>query len=259
MWSTIGLWIFYQAYRYNIIFISDTKINTLGLLYPRALKQLFAGLYIAEICLIGIFAVSKAIGQVALMVVFLIFTILYQITLSRALDPLLYNMPCTIQAEEELLNCPESDRDDDTMMEEAFSQSQPAQESKREERRPSVPYSMRTIPEYKPSFLQKFLKPWKFTDYWTLRRIVSRGSEFNVTERYPEEVEAAAYLPPSVCSQVPVLWIPRDRAGVSRMEITDTEDVIDITDEGCVLDDSNRLRWDTAEARPPIWREKIVY
>lgn len=258
IWSTIGLWIFYQAYRYNIIFISDTKIHTLGLLYPKALKQLFAGLYIAEICLIGIFAVSMAVGQAALMVVFLIFTILYHITLNRALDPLLYNMPCTIQAEEELLQYPDSDHDDSTMMEEGLSQVQAGQSSKPEERRPSVPWSTRTIPEYKPSFLQKFLMPWKFTDYWTLRRMVVRG-DLNVIDRYPQEVEASAYLPPSVRSPVPVLWIPRDRAGVSKMEIEDTENVIGITDEGCALDNTNRLRWDTAEARPPIWTEKIIY
>lgn len=258
MWSTVGLWIFYQAYRYNIIFISDTKVHTLGLLYPKALKQLFAGLYIAEICLIGIFAVSKAIGQVALMVIFLIFTILYQITLNRALDPLLYNMPCTIQAEEELLLYPPSERgDDSTVMEEGYSQAQ-AHDTKPEERRPSVPYSARTIPDYKPSFLQKFLMPWKFTDYWTLRRIVCRG-DLNVIERYPEEVETSAYLPPSIRSAPPILWIPRDRAGVSKMEIEDTEEIIGITDQGCTLNRSNRLRWDTVEARPPIWSEKVVY
>jgi hypothetical protein len=167
-------------------------------------------------------------------------------------------MPCTIQAEEELLLYPPSERgDDSTVMEEGYSQTQ-HHDTKPEDRRPSVPYSTRTIPEYKPSFLQKFLMPWKFTDYWTLRRMVCRG-DLNVIERYPQEVETAAYLPPSVRSAPPVLWIPRDRAGVSKMEIEDTEEVIAITDEGCVLDESNRLRWDTAEARPPIWSEKIVY
>ena len=240
--------------------MTDTKIHTSGLHYPRALKQLFAGLYIAEVCLIGIFAVSKAVGQVGLMVVFLIFTVLYQITLGRALDPLLYNMPCTIQVEEELLAYPDSDRDDATIMEEASTHFQ-RYDTKPEQRRHSVPFSTRTIPAYKPNFLQKFFQPWRFTDYWTLRRIICQGgdTDFNTPERYPEGIEESAYLPPSVSSPTPVLWIPKDDAGVSSMEINDTKDVIDMTDEGCVLDKANRLRWDTAEARPPVWREKIIY
>jgi hypothetical protein len=100
-WSSLGIGIFYQAYRYNILFVSDTKVDSRGLIYPRALKQLFAGVYLAEICLVGMFVVSKAPGQATLVIILLVFTILYQITLGRALNPLLYNLPSTLQAEEE--------------------------------------------------------------------------------------------------------------------------------------------------------------
>lgn len=248
LWSTISIWIFYQAYRYNVIFVSDTQANTHGLIYPRALKQLFAGVYIAEVCLIGILAVSKAPGQAILMVLFLIFTILYHITLSRALDPLLDNMPCTIQAAEDVVQM-QTTRDDghDKMMEEGLS---------------SVPSSCESQPSSTQrtgaGMLNKFFRPWAFADYWTLRELVSQGCQLDFEELEPDE-ETRAYLPPSVANPAPELWLPQDGARVSRREVAETKSVIPITDEGCTLDARNRIDWDMVESRPPIWREKVVY
>ena len=80
---------FYLAYRYNILFVTDSQIDTKGLIYPRALQQLLTGVYIAEICLIGLFAINVTTGPLILMIVFLIFTALFHISLNSALDPLL--------------------------------------------------------------------------------------------------------------------------------------------------------------------------
>lgn len=81
--------------------------------------------------------------------------------------------------------------------------------------------------------------------------------EFNFG--YTEQIEADAYYPPAVASPTPLLWIPRDPAGVSAQEIAHTSKVIPITDEGCELNDKNRLVWDQDGARPPVWEEKVYY
>lgn len=99
--STIGMALFYFAWRYNVLFVTDTSIDTRGLIYPRAIKQLFTGVYLAELCLVGLFGASVAIGPLVLMVVFTIFTVLFHISLNSALDPLLYNLPQSLMAEEE--------------------------------------------------------------------------------------------------------------------------------------------------------------
>lgn len=99
--STIGMALFYFAWRYNVLFVTDTSIDTRGLIYPRAIKQLFTGVYLAELCLIGLFGASVAIGPLVLMVVFTIFTVLFHISLNSALNPLLYNLPQSLMAEEE--------------------------------------------------------------------------------------------------------------------------------------------------------------
>jgi hypothetical protein len=66
-------------------------------------------------------------------------------------------------------------------------------------------------------------------------------------------------LPPSVSSRAPILWIPSDPAGLSKIEIAASSKVIQITDEGAVLDEKNHITWDSEGARPPIWEEKIYY
>ncbi|ODA83202.1 hypothetical protein RJ55_01713 [Drechmeria coniospora] len=89
-------------WRYNIIFVLDSDMDSKGLFYPRALLHLMVGLYLAEVCLIGLFALHLAFGPMAMMIMFLIFTILVHMSLSDAIAPLLQNLPQTLALEEEI-------------------------------------------------------------------------------------------------------------------------------------------------------------
>lgn len=264
-WSSLGIGIFYQAYRYNILFVSDTQVDTRGLIYPRALKQLFSGVYLAEICLIGMFIVSKAPGQAALIVILLVFTLLYHITLGRALNPLLYNLPTTLQAEEELhqrrMNPSADIGDDETVR--SFDRTRTDSKMSAGGRAQSFPDKKEIRFNKEGNFLIQWLKPWVYADYWTLRKLVPHEENFriphqNVTEEEEEE-ELSPYWPPCVTSPTPLLWVPKDAGGVSDLEVAETSKVIGITNEGCTLDDESRIQWDREEARPPIWEEKAYY
>jgi hypothetical protein len=46
------LWV---ANRYNMLYVSRFQLDTGGLLYPRAINQTFTGLYVMELCMIGLF------------------------------------------------------------------------------------------------------------------------------------------------------------------------------------------------------------
>lgn len=223
-WATIALGLFYLAYRYNILFVTDTQVDTHGLFYPRALQHLFFGIYIAEISMVGMFAVSKAPGPGALIGSFFIFTILYHITLKRSLGPLFLSLPRTLQANEQQIY-----RSDSSGLDGA-----------------------------RGNILTRFLKPWVYSNYEILRYLVRPKSTIGPYV-YNDETLKNAYLPPSVTSTAPVLWIPRDRAGMSKIEVALTKTVICISDEGCELDENNKLQWNTEGVRPPIWREKIHY
>lgn len=242
--------LFYFAYRYNIMFVTDSNIDTKGLIYPRALQQLLTGVYIAELCMIGLFGIAAAVGPIILMVVFLVFTILFHMSLNAALDPLLYNLPKTLEAEEESLQgllAAEAGHQNgaDTVGKEASME----KNNKVEE----VP-----APTKKPNFMTKFFKPHIYSDYGALRQLVPHDL-LDADNLYEETVERNAYFPPAAVSEVPLLWIPRDDAGISRQEILHTSKVIPITDEGCTFDEKNKLVWDTETARPPLWQPKIYY
>lgn len=238
--ATIGLSLFYLAYRYNVLFVTDSQIDTKGLIYPRALQQLLTGVYLAEICLIGLFAIAAAIGPLILMIVFLVFTVLYHIQLNAALDPLLYNLPKTLETEEEAFR--------GTLVE--------AGEGELQEKNGDA--TVLPAPHKKPNAIVKFFKPHIFSDYATLRRLVPHDL-LDADNLYEEQVERNAYYPPSVTSETPLLWIPRDEGGISKQEAAHTSKVIPITDEGCTIDSKNKIIWDQEGARPPLWTPKIYY
>jgi len=259
--STLGMGLFYLSYRYNVLFVTDTKVDTRGLLYPRALKQLFAGVYLAEICMIGLFAVSVAIGPLVLMIVFLVFSVLFHLTLNSVLDPLMYTLPRTLQVEEESLNANIEgiDRKDSGR---GVSEEQNAESGNLFKKVPNIknfaPGGEGNSVGKGGNMMTRFLKPWIFADYLTLRQLVPHHAA-TIDEMYPGTIQDNAYFPPSVSSLPPLLWIPEDAAGVSKSEIAQTSKIVPITDEGCQLDEKNKLVWDSEVARPPIWDEKVYY
>ncbi|OIW22745.1 DUF221 domain-containing protein [Coniochaeta ligniaria NRRL 30616] len=103
VFAGLGMTFIYFVYKYNLIYSYDADIDTKGLLYPKALMQLFVGLYMSEICLIGLFALHTAFVPLVLMILFAVFTAMIHISLSDALGPLLNNLPRTLALQDQSL------------------------------------------------------------------------------------------------------------------------------------------------------------
>lgn len=97
-----GMFVTQMVWKYNILYVLDSDLDSKGLFYPRALIHLTIGLYLAEICLIGLLALKSAYAPLALMVLFFIFTGLVHFSLSDAIAPLLLNLPQTLPLEQEI-------------------------------------------------------------------------------------------------------------------------------------------------------------
>ncbi|KAK3322974.1 hypothetical protein B0H66DRAFT_217936 [Apodospora peruviana] len=97
----VGMFFVSIVYRYSLIYIHESDLDTKGLFYPRALMQLMWGLYIAEICMVGLFALQSGFGPLLLMLVFFVFTALVHLNLSEAVTPLLNNLPRTLALEKD--------------------------------------------------------------------------------------------------------------------------------------------------------------
>lgn len=111
VFNIITFSLFWLVYRYNTLYVTKFRFDTGGLLYPKAINQLFTGLYVMELCLIGLFflvrdadASGKAVGtpckgQAITMIVLLALTILYQYLLNKAFGPLFRYLPITLEDE----------------------------------------------------------------------------------------------------------------------------------------------------------------
>ena len=253
--ATIGLWLIYLAYRYNLLFVFNANIDTKGLVYPRALQQTTTGVYLAIICLIGLFAIRTATGPLILMIIYLIFIALFHISLNQAIDPLLMYLPKSLQVEEDALLALEDGHMNGDHMGESKGQHVTATD-RIHGSSDSNGKELPPAPRKKPNFLTKFLAPHVYTDYHTLRRLVPRGFADIV---YDPEVERDAFYHPAIASPTPVLWIPRDEMGISRQECKHSSKVIPMTDEMAGFDAKGKMVWDTESARPPIYQEKIYY
>ena len=96
--------LFWFAYRHNYYFVQRNKIDTHGLLFNNALSQLFAGIYVCEIALIGLFFLVRDAesnvackGQAIIMIVVLILTAIFHFVMEEHLRPLYEFIPVTLE------------------------------------------------------------------------------------------------------------------------------------------------------------------
>ncbi|KAF3392692.1 putative protein RSN1 [Penicillium rolfsii] len=104
VFNIITFSLFWFVYRYNTLYVTKFRFDTGGLLFPRAVNQLFTGLYFMEVCLIGLFFLVRDTegsvackGQAIVMIIVLILTIGFQILLNEAFGPLLRYLPITLE------------------------------------------------------------------------------------------------------------------------------------------------------------------
>ena len=123
VFNIITFSLFWLVYRYNTLYVTKFRFDTGGLLYPKAINQLFVGLYFMELVLIGLFFLvrdtetvhplgqdgpayqipnnnsSPCKGQAIIMIVVLVFTVIYQYLLNSAFGPLIRYLPITLEDE----------------------------------------------------------------------------------------------------------------------------------------------------------------
>lgn len=305
--AALGLFFIYLTFRYNLLYVYSSERDTRGLHYPRALRQVLTGVYLAEICLVGLFGLKGAYGPVVLTFGLIIFSALIHVSLDDALGPLMFNLPRTLAAEEELRKAGNhpwnaaqledwkdvaADAQMDAEQNNAgydsdFDPSDPTDANishgEQNTRSVSIPIEgadqafnlgattlsglMRAKIQKSPlpTFIDKidfwsywitpdlnartnfitkpilkFLHPEVFADYHMLRdKIPQELREIQVT--YDDGVLKDAYSPPSVRTKSPRLWIPRDKAGVSRQEVAHSSKVVEMSDEGAWVDEKGRL------------------
>ena len=77
-----------------------------------------------------------------------------------------------------------------------------------------------------------------------------------------------AYIHPAIISEVPIVWIPRDKYGLSRQEVNASKQTVGsnsltVTDEEAWFTEKGKIEWGHEDEgdlrRVPIWEEEPVY
>lgn len=241
--ATIGFGLIYLATRYNALYVLTNNIDTKGAAYGRALQQLMTGVYISEICLIGLFAINTAPGPIVLMVIFLIFTALYHALMRNALLPLIRYLPDNL--------------DDDNSFEHTDVGSYELKNNKESPSELDAPAS-RGMGK-KAGLLVKFFDPRKYSSRQSVKSLVPAYAP----PRYEEVEEEKAYFNPVITALKPRLWIVRDEMGISRKECTDSGEVVDISDEYATFNEKGKVVWDDGGKENlegmPVWEKRVDY
>ncbi|KAF9086412.1 hypothetical protein BGX29_001419 [Mortierella sp. GBA35] len=92
--------VYYFVYRHQFLYVYHQPIETGGLAFPKAVKQVYTGIFISEITLFGIFLLKQttfhAVPQIVLMIILFAITALSLSNLNEAFDPLVTFLPVAL-------------------------------------------------------------------------------------------------------------------------------------------------------------------
>lgn len=245
--ASIGVFFYYLSYRYSLLYVRQTKTDTKGEAYKRALQQMPTALYLAELCLIGLFSARKAVAQTAVMIVLLVITAAANFVVDRVLRPLELYLGRDQWLDEERLLAEEDGEDPDD---------EAARHAAAHGRRLGLSRLPKPLPRQLSDLFDGIVsKARDEAEGW----LKGSSAEDEGAEMSEDDL-GKAYLAPAFTSKTPKLWIPRDGKGVSREEISQDELVgIETTDEGAEVDEKGRLHWNHHFEEVPIWKPaKIV-
>jgi hypothetical protein len=228
--------LFYYSYRYQLLYTVQPKIDTKGHCYTLALQQILTGVYIAELCLIGLFSLRNATGPLVMIVLLFLATIVFNYTTNRYFAPLEQYLPADLALESEddeqapLLSSAEEGEADALHNTESNIQ--------RLSNRSRVPAKV-------ISPVAQFLQPHIFASHTAMRTWLREGDyDMDDAPEYSEEELKKAYLNPAYTSKTPVVWLAKDGMGVSENEVKENETAgIKCSDQGAWIDGEGKLKW----------------
>ncbi|KAJ4351591.1 uncharacterized protein N0V89_006934 [Didymosphaeria variabile] len=291
--STVGLALIYIAYKYNMLYVFTTDVDTKGACYARAMQQLMVGVYLAEFCLLGLFAINignsaVAVGPLILQIILIIVTIIVHIAMRKKLYPLVATLPLNFLEESDnrhrRAGIGKSVSDEGT----ARNDSNDMHPGYEDEIITSGPegtglvsgaaanfgnaYKTKTETDdiangagrpQKRSLFQRLVKPQSQSAAEMSASLNARFRE--PIQPYDVQEARKAYLHPAIVEEPPVIWLARDPLGVSMKEVGElkeklTEHGVEVTDEGAIVNQKGKVEWvEESASQAPLWEGRVTY
>lgn len=264
--ATVGFGVLYLAFRYNTLFSLGTQVDMKGASYARALQQLTVGVYLAEFCLIGLFAIGAgsspaSVGPLILEIILFVGTILFHRQMRSAVHNLTITLPSDLLAEEyqdphrkgsdgELeKGGPEhgaaAGRQIDGRVHRSTSDSEHSSTTAYQ-----VPESVSLPPEQTgiKGKIMRFFFPNKYASAAVLSQRVLSPHLAEPVRPYTKQERDIAYMNPALVDECPDIWLARDQYGFSKKEVNgirhEVADCGEVTDEGAWFDEKGKVVFD---------------
>jgi len=242
--ATIGMFIYYLSYRYSMFYVRQTKIDTKGEAYKRALQQMPTALYLAQLCLIGLFSARQAPTQAALIIVLLVLTAVGNLIFNRMLKPLELYLGVDKWQEQEVPLLADEDGVDPN--------DEAALHAASHTRRLGLQYLPKPVPHKVSHILDSVISSARSKATGWLNDPAALIHD-EVTQLSGRDLDNV-YLAPAFSSKTPKLWLPSDKLGISKTEIEANETAhIATTDQAAEVDENGKLHWDHHFENVPIY------
>jgi hypothetical protein len=234
--------LYWVAYRYNVLCVYCYDYESGGRFFVAVLNQLFTGLYVMEVCLIGHFFVTvgdegspTCVPQGIAMIVVLALTAAYQVFMNRTFKSLTEYLPVCGDVYRDVLATNRSGNEDH------YDQGKRSDEGGRgtslvlqRSGESSVPEASRYGRDHRAAKRQ----PPAISS--RLPSVEREGLTFGKTYKSADDT-----VPSYGSAPKPIVWVPRDGYGISTDEICSTAkraDNILISDEGAWSDDEGKVK-----------------
>jgi len=278
--ATLGIGFIYLAYRYNMIYVHDTHVDTKGGFYARALEQLMVGVYLGELCLLGLFGIGignsvTSAGPTVLQIVLIVATIIFHVMMKRKIKQMNLlddsNHPQQHNDAERHsegngmhpgYNNIKRSREDSRRSEQALVSGY-REESRQYAGEQGAGMAPPSNAPPQRSLLKKMFSPHTLSVSEISSSLITRFR--HPVPAYTQQDVLEAYLHPALAQREEVIWLARDQAGVSKNEVAElTESLgshgVEVTDEGAIMNEKGKVEWDDNSVRQaPLWDHKVVY
>lgn len=249
LFSCVAFGLVYVAYCHNLTYVFVEGTDARGAHYPKALFQTFTGLYLGQVCLLGLFIVGKGFGPIVVQAIGLAFTIFCHYHLKDAFGRLLDVVPVDCMKPLDGVSHTVSYSGESDYQRKILDKKHPghaaakAKDAAEHERvREHMEDGAQNIVplladrDFKTTestnFLIRYLRPDVYLNYRNAKRMMP--ATYNIEEEQVDDKHA--FDQPVISAKMPLLWIPRDDMGWSTQQIKENAGFVTMSDENSGFD-----------------------
>ncbi|KAI9357167.1 hypothetical protein BD770DRAFT_420176 [Pilaira anomala] len=264
----------YFVYLYQFLYVYEIPFETAGRAFPRAIRHIYIGLFIAQLTLIGLFGIrTGARGQMGVIIATLICTAFALYYYDRAFKPLFKYLPVSVFDDDESNDPKKTDvaivtPDSNTSREELTSEHVVKTGYTSDDSASSIKHMRHTPALTKRVTNSSSNSPTSFDAYDARKQLLARldaerGKDTEELKSESDRIIAAAkslyasesYMHPSTYTPKPTIWLPEDDLGITQKEMKELESLeIDSSSRGAAI-----VRNDKGKGIVTIDEESLVH